>query len=286
MPTITVDDGTKINYYLDDFTDPWKESETILLTYGCGATAKTLYRLVPGFVRRYRVLRVDERGRGESSIPPGGYEVSLERFAEDVLSVMDQLGISKINYFGFQSGGWVGIMFAILYPDRTKSLIICNTPYRGPTHRTEDYYLGEKDVGTAIRKMGFKEWAKRSKSSFSYDLPPEMLDWFNNERGGNPTEVEAARYEFAMGFDCWEDFPKIKVPTLIITGANCVVCSPEMAAAMQQRIPNAQLAVIENAASTIPMSQPDRATEVVLNFLQRIGLGSKDSLQGSRNHRL
>ena len=275
MATVTVSDGTKINYYLDDFTDPWLESDTIVIMYGCGGTARIPYRLVPGLARKYKVLRIDERGTGESGMPPGGYKPSTERFAEDLLNVIDQLGMQKIHLFGYHSGGWVGAMFAISYPDRTKTLILCNSPYRGPGDKrdiVDRYSQGEGDVAISIRKLGFREWAKRGGQSLAMEknVTPEMKEWCDKERGKNPTEVEAARYGWAFSYDWRDDLKKMKMPTLILVGGKARYCPPEMACEMQKMIPNAQLAIMPNAGDNISFAHSDRCVEYILGFHQNL----------------
>ena len=272
---ITVSDGTKIHYYLDDFTDPWLECETIVVLHGCGATGKLTYRIVPGLARKYRVLRLDERGVGESDVPPGGYKPSLERFTEDVLNVIDELGLHKVHLFGFHSGGWIGAYFALIYPDRAKSLILCNTPFRAPQNLEDvDKLLrqGEKDIPTAIKKLGFREYAKTPAQSLAMEknVPPRMKEWHDKERGENPTEVEVARYGWAFSFDCRDYIGKLKLPTLIMTGADAPFCTPEMAVEMQRMIPNAQLAIIPNAGGNIYFFHGDRCAEYILHFLRSI----------------
>ena len=61
-----------IYYELDDFTDPWRESDTIWIQHGFGRSGKFWFHWVPSLSRRYRVLRVDMRGHGRSGDPPAG----------------------------------------------------------------------------------------------------------------------------------------------------------------------------------------------------------------------
>jgi len=279
MPIVTASDGTKINYYLDDFTDPWKESETIVIAHGCGESSRMTYRLMPGLLAgNYKVLRIDERGHGESGIPPGGYKPSLERFADDVLNVMDHLGFSKVHFFGNHSGGWVGMVLSVAHPDRVKSLILCSTPDKLSSKvAKESAPAGKDDMPTAIRKLGWREYLRQVQIGASMTDPaitPEIREWYDNERGKNDTEVQAIRHEFAYSSPGQGDLlTQIKVPTLIITGANCHLCAPEMAVAMQKRIPKAQLAVLENGYSAVYFMQADQCVRAVLNFHRALGWG-------------
>lgn len=69
MATVTPDDGTRLSYDVDDFTDPWRAAEPVVLVHGFGKNRKFWYPWVPALASHYRVIRVDLRGHGESSLP-------------------------------------------------------------------------------------------------------------------------------------------------------------------------------------------------------------------------
>src|SRR6185312_2373584 len=74
---------------------------------------------------RYRVLRVDVRGHGESPVPDGEY--SLEGLADDVLALLDSLEIEKAHWVGLSMGGMIGQAFALAHPGRLRRLVLANT---------------------------------------------------------------------------------------------------------------------------------------------------------------
>ena len=83
MPRARIDDTLEMHYELDDYTDPWTTPETILLVHGVADTSKAWFAWVPLLARRFRVLRPDLRGFGQSSLPPPGYPWSVAGLAED-----------------------------------------------------------------------------------------------------------------------------------------------------------------------------------------------------------
>lgn len=282
MPRVIVSDGAEINYYLDDFVEPWiEEKDTIFMNHGCAETSKMFIPMVPLLARRYRVVRIDERGMGESPLPPGGYKASSERFVEDVLNVIDQLGIEKIHFVGGSSGGMIGMYFALSHPSRLKSLILLQTPYRVAPFPGEKgdvrqrYRLGEKDIGTAILKYGLAEWQRRVPGYQCLDLSKvdsKVQEWYYNDRTRNPKEASAGRYNWAYDVDLSDRLAEIKVPTLIITSVGGSYQTPlEMSRFMEQQIPNAKLALIDGGFSqAVNLVVPDRCAEAVLEFLKTI----------------
>ena len=73
MPFAKIDDTLDMYYEDDCFSDPWRgEPETIVLHHGNSKNTKLWYAWVPLLARQYRVIRLDARGYGLSSVPPEG----------------------------------------------------------------------------------------------------------------------------------------------------------------------------------------------------------------------
>src|SRR3954449_3915504 len=72
----------------------------------------------------HRVLAMDLRGFGWSDAPPGGYE--KENMADDVLAVLDELGIERVKLVGHDWGGWIGFLLALKAPQRFSRYLALN----------------------------------------------------------------------------------------------------------------------------------------------------------------
>lgn len=279
MPKAKMDDGVEINYRIDDFLDPWieeKGKDTILMHHGFARSMKWWIQWVPALSRKYRVLRYDCRGCGESSIPPEASEWSAERFIKDALCLMDQLGIQKVHWVGFESGGILGILFAVTYPDRIKSLTLPNAPTHLPDKAypkaMQTYAQAHSDPAAAIEKLGLREWLKRSFSN-RMDLSkadPKMLEWHINEHSKTPKHVAVSLMRVFQVADVSERLSEIKVPTLLLVGDKSPINPLDQQRFMQKKIPNAKLVIFEGIGQGIHLLMPDRCTEEMLKFLQTI----------------
>ncbi len=270
---IIVSDGTEIKYCLDDFTDPWiEEKDTVFLNHGMLRNMKFMTPLVAPLARRYRVLRIDERGCGESRMPAGSYKALPERFNEDILNIIDELGIDKIHFLGESSGGIVGISFALAYPERVKSLILCQTPYKVSDEAKTCYRAGEKDLGTAIMKYGLTEAMNRipGRQSINPAAGSKVIDWYNTERAKTPVEVAVSRYNWYLGLDFSERLAEIKVPTLIISAPGSGQTPLESGIFMEKQIPGARRVVIDASNQLISITAPDLCAQAVFNFLETV----------------
>jgi pimeloyl-ACP methyl ester carboxylesterase len=100
MPNLQVSPRVDIHYRVDDFTDPWRKPETILLCHGNNESHLAWYGWVPQLARRYRVVRPDMRGFGDSTPMARDFPWTLDVVIDDYLKLMDHLGIER-----FSSGG-------------------------------------------------------------------------------------------------------------------------------------------------------------------------------------
>ena len=274
MPKMRTDDGVELNYHIDDFRDPWitEPGDTILMCHGFAKSMKFWVQWVPALSRKYTVVRYDIRGCGESSVPPEGATWSAERLARDVVNLIDNLAIEKVHWIGFESGGVWGMVFASTYPDRIKSLTLCNSPL----------LLGEGTIlsrgepirgSEALEKVGFRQWLVDTRS-VRFDLSsvdPKLMEWHISEQSKTTIQVAQSIRRIARSVDISGALPSINVPTLIMVGDRSPPSPLAGQISMQKQIPNARLMVFPSIGSNIQLLIPDRCLDEVLGFLEEAG---------------
>ena len=113
-------DGTRIHYHVEGNGPP------LILQHGFTSSLKNWY--AHGYVEplkaAYQLILIDARGHGESDKPHDPAEYDLKLRVNDVVSVLDALGIDKAHYLGYSMGGRIGFGIAIHAPERVNSLII------------------------------------------------------------------------------------------------------------------------------------------------------------------
>ena len=105
MPTVRLEDGLEMYYEDHDFTDPWRTPETVVMHHGNSKSSLLWYPWVPLLAGNYRVVRMDARGFGRSTVPAPGYDWSLEGFALDLKRFLDALGLDRVHLIGETVGG-------------------------------------------------------------------------------------------------------------------------------------------------------------------------------------
>lgn len=273
MPKINLD-NVEINYYLDEFVDPWIDRKSVpfvLMHHGFARNSKFWTGWVPTLARKCKVLRYDARGCGESSFPENDCALSLETLCKDALALIDKLEIEHVHWVGTLSGGMVGQMFAILYPNRIKSLTLCYSPCNvfgaNPILRAS-----QNNASTAMERLGIREWRAQTVAA-SLDISKadsNLVDWTINEMAKTPKHVAVSLGRAYESIDLSGRLSEIKAPTLIMVGDKSKIVSQKMRDFMQEQIPNSRLCVFPNIADGIDLLIPEQCAKVTLNFITEL----------------
>jgi pimeloyl-ACP methyl ester carboxylesterase len=261
-------DGYLTYYDIDDFTDPWKEPEVVLLYHGLGRSADVWYGWVPILARHYRVLRTDCRGHGRSDPPRRGYEWSLATLAREAKLLLDRLAVRRVHWAGESLGGLIGIQFANDYPERLASLTLCSTPYRFNTvAQAETRRWLERLPCTSV-----KDWYLQSAPLwFDPDKDNhEMIQWLADLVGCTDVDVIRAILRFLPDVDVSMLCPHITAPTLIMHPGHSLITPREDAQAMHQAIPNSRLVIYDEAYHHIFLTHSEACAQEMLSFLREL----------------
>jgi aminoacrylate hydrolase len=197
------------------------------------------------FSGRYRCISFDHRGAGDSDKPPDSYRTAL--IAEDVIALMDTLGIERAHVAGTSTGGTVLQHLAIDHPDRLNCCIFSNTWIKA------DEYINR--VQTARKQIalayGPEEYVKVSSlftngaMQFRYNLDRVMELERRSLRTVAPAEVLAARLDMTMAHDRTADLHKIKNPSLIIGTRDDATVPAYQSEDLHKAVAGSKLVIVE-----------------------------------------
>ena len=158
MEYFTTSDGVRHGYVVDDFTDPWKPPQTLVLVHAAMGSSKRLYAWVPKLARDFRVVRLDLRGHGASEVPNDALPFTLDRLARDVVELLDHLRVDRVHLAGSSAGAIISMKVAIDYPHRLLSLAdFASTPGLGPSNVDAERWVAH------IQRKGVRGfWPRRS----------------------------------------------------------------------------------------------------------------------------
>jgi len=116
----TSTDGTRIYFEVEGRGPP------LLLSHGSfGSLADWRdFGYATALRDHHTLVLVDSRGHGRSDKPHEASSYSLALRVADLVTVLDALGIPKVDFFGYSMGGWIGFGLALYAPERCRSLIL------------------------------------------------------------------------------------------------------------------------------------------------------------------
>ena len=116
--------GATIRYFVSGVPD----GPPLMLAHSLGASSALWAPQLPALEQRFRVIRYDARGHGESSVPDGEY--SLAELGRDALAVLDATGANRASLCGISMGGQLAMWLAIHAPVRVDRIVLANTAAR------------------------------------------------------------------------------------------------------------------------------------------------------------
>ena len=235
--------------------------------------------VVPFLSKHYRTIIFDCRGTGYSSKPDHGY--NIEQFAKDCAGLLGYLKVSRCHAAGFALGGQIAQALAIQRPDLVATLTIAaagagtKATDGGPRviRNTDEEEIREHGFERFIR--GHVENTHMAFNATFYDAHPEVVKALSDALWRRQTSPEQHRYHYEARrtWDTLGNAAKVKVPTLILCGAQDDVnrggSTPVgTARKLGELVPGCELALVPDVKH-MTFWDGDGALIALQDFLQR-----------------
>ncbi|MEU5418080.1 alpha/beta fold hydrolase [Streptomyces sp. NPDC001407] len=258
MPYATTPDGVRIAYQLQGDGAP------LVLLAGQANSHRWWDGIREDFHATRSTITIDYRGTGASDAPET--PSSTQQFAEDVIAVLDELGIDRADVYGTSMGGRVAQSLAVHHPRRVRSLVLgCTSP--GGHHSVER--------GDEVRRsLAGPDPAAVRQALLQLMYTPAWLATHPGPYGtlGDPTMSARARRQHLTAsnrHDMWDALPGIEAPTLVLHGGDDLLNPTANAHLLADRIPGASMVIIPQARHAYFEEFRAIATPLVLDFLGR-----------------
>jgi len=231
----------------------WDEQgagEPLLLIMGLSYPSYMWHRSRPVLANRYSTIAFDNRGVGQSDVPPGPYSIAL--MASDAVAVLDAAGVESAHILGYSMGGMIAQEFALQYPSRVRSLILGCTAAGGP-HAVQ---AEPAAIQTLMRRDLTPEESKEAIIPFIYDagtsrgrIDEDMtirMRWYPTPQG------YMSQLQAIFGWESYSRLSQITAPTLVIHGDADTLVPLDAGEATARAVPGAELLVIPDMGHEIP----------------------------------
>src|SRR5262245_22596610 len=250
--------GIAMNYTLDGPAG----APVVTLSHSLAADSSMWDPQMPALTARYRVLRYDTRGHGETDAPATAY--TLAQLAEDAKALLGALGIARTHWVGLSMGGMIGQTLALKRPGLFASLSLCDTSSRIPAEA--------KPL-----------WADRIKTAESQGMEPlvepTLARWLTapfRERRRDVVDRVAAMIRATppkgyagccaaiAALDLTDRISAIALPTLIIVGEEDQGTPVAASRVITERIKGSDLVILPSAAHLSNLEQPEAFTKALM----------------------
>ena len=234
----------------------------VVLCHGVGGNHMSWWQQAPVFSRRYRCITLDQRGFGESHLPPEA--AGAEAFADDVAALLEHLGESSAFLVGQSMGGRTVLNFARRHGERLRAMVFSATL---ANIRTEALDRMRQEVRASLPEdrleaaLASRVWEERPQMGYLFQLirsrnpaRPKKFLWRDNATGARPEEIAG-----------------ITTPALFIVGEEDRIAPPHAVEEAYRLFPNARLVRVPRAGHSVYFEQPEAFNEAVLKFLEEQG---------------
>lgn len=249
----------------------------LLLLHGFTGSADTWTPLRESLADRYTTIATDFAGHGRSDAPQAPSRYALSRFADDLVVILDALGVHRTAALGYSMGGRAALRFALGHGDRVAALVLESTSpgIADPTERALRVE-SDADLAASIERDGVARFVARWERLPLWEsqaaLPSTVRSRLHTQRLRNHANGLA---NSLRGAGAGADVPVLDrlrghtTPTLLIAGA----LDPKyvaLAGLMESFMPRSQLAIVPAAGHATHLERPAEFAAIVAHFLDTV----------------
>lgn len=256
--------------------------EDLLLVAGLGGSGTFWSAQVDELARNYRVTLYDHRGVGRSS--PAPLVSSAEQLADDLLRLMDALGIERAHLIGHSTGGAIGQHLALRAPQRLRNLVL-SASWAGPTPLFIETFKLRRDVliNSGMRHYLLLGTLLAMPARYLHQHFTGMDDYLRDRlQTLPPLDVELGRLNAVMTHDLRHRLREIRVPTAVICAEDDQITPAQMSAELASLIPDALLEFLPEGGHFCPRTASAAYNRALCNLLAALSGAPADQSEAAR----
>jgi pimeloyl-ACP methyl ester carboxylesterase len=272
--------GYTTHYEDDDFTDPWRPRDTILIQHGFGRNSQFWYHWVPALAREFRVVRRDLRGHGDSG-DGGELRWSFEGLVDDLAAFIDEVSPGPTHLLAESTGGMVAVGVSARHPSKVRSLTLCACPTTinvAAQHFFAGDHVSWQEALVELGSEGWARWLLSQPGTFP-SSDPQQIEWAIRQFGRASTSALVEYSRIISSTDVAPLLPQIRVPALVLAPTRSAATSMEAQQRMASLMPDAVLVPIDGQGHEIYVDRHADCVRALRQFVRvvaRHGVGGSD----------
>ena len=233
------------------------------------------------FSRRYRTIAYNARGYPPSDVPEDPRAYSQDQAVDDIVGVLDHLGIAKAHVCGLSMGGYASLHFGLRYPQRALSITVAGAGYGSVPAERDKFRQDSGEVARRFEADGMAKVAEfytKGPTRVQFmDKDPrgwkEFYDQFAAQSAeGHARTMRGVQMSRPSVYELEAGLETLEVPTLIVTGDEDDPCL-EPGIFMKRKIRSSALVVLPRSGHTINLEEPEAFNRALLDFLTAVDAG-------------
>lgn len=238
-----------------------KGAPSVVFANSLGTDLRLWDAIVPLMPPGLRLVRYDKRGHGLSDHGGG---TRIEDHAEDAIAVIEALDSGPVVFVGLSIGGLIGQVVASQRPDLLRALVLSNTAAR---LGTAESWQARIDAITTRGLSAIADAVMERWFAAPFRTSPACRPW-RNMLVHTPVDGYIAACHALATADQRQATAALRLPTLVIAGAEDGASPPDLVQATAGLIPDAAFHVIPGAGHLPCVETPDAWAAIVAPFLK------------------
>lgn len=244
--------------------------DTLLLVMGLGGHATEWGgAFIADLASDHRVVRMDNRGIAQSQTKASTW--TMRDMADDVVAVIDALGVASVHLAGTSMGGMIAQLVAAHHPERVSRLVLMATTFGG----TQSIPPEPKAISALAPppSLSIGEQRRRGLRALTSDAFAEdnsdLIEMLVAQRERNPTPGPTfkAQWDSIMLSDRSEVVSEIRCPSLVIHGDLDPLVPVRNGRMLAERIPDARFVLLEGCGHLPHLERPEESAKAIRDFL-------------------
>jgi 3-oxoadipate enol-lactonase len=262
MPTIEVN-GTSV-HYVDEGP---RDASALLFSPSMFFDHRMFAAQAAAFGDRYRIVRYDLRGQGDSQRHPREL-LDMDTQTDDAAALIEALGLRDVTFVGNSMGGFIGLRLAARHGDRIRSAVVLGT-----SADVEEQAEGMDALAAAVLEHGMEPvldgvlWFMMGDTTLNDPSRAKILAGARELLASRTPEYADAAWHIAHRPSILDELKNIKIPLTVVAGTEDHTYPPPKSEQIVAAVPHATLVVMERTGHVHALESPEAVNAVLEEHL-------------------